>query len=174
MADLTYTVFPTAAGPMGAVADGGELIRVELPHYQLTDLEALLAFEHQGAVRDDAAFETFRDRCRAYFNAKPVSFDDIACRLPKETTFAGLVLRACRAIPPGQTASYSDLAKQIDRPDAARAVAAAMGRNALPLVIPCHRVTYASGKLGGFSAPGGETLKQRMQDLEAKAATQSG
>ncbi len=169
MADLTYTVFPTAFGPMGAVADGGELVRVELPHYQLDDLEALLAFEHQGALRDDDAFQAFRQRCRDYFNAKPVNFDDIACKLPKETTFTGMVLRACRAIPHGQTMSYSGLAKQIDRPDAARAVAAAMGKNPLPLVIPCHRVTYAGGKIGGFSAPGGEILKQRMQDLEAKA-----
>ncbi len=159
---------------MAAVADGGELIRVELPHYQADDLEAMIRFEHADAVRCDDAFDPFVQRCRAYFNAQPATFDDIACRLPGESTFAGKVLRACRAIPHGQTVSYSQLAKQIGRPDAARAVAAAMGKNPLPLVIPCHRVTYADGRPGGFSAPGGETLKQRMLDLEAKAATQGG
>lgn len=154
---------------MAAVAGKGELTRVVLPHYLPDDLAAMIRFEHAGAVRADDAFEAFVQRCRAYFNGQGVSFDDIACRLPGEATFGGKVLRACRAIPHGRTTSYGQLARQIGRPDAARAVAAALGKNPLPLVIPCHRVTYADGRLGGFSAPAGPDQKQRLLDLEAKA-----
>ena len=57
----------------------------------------------------------------------------------------------------------------IDRPDSARAVATAMSKNALPLVVPCHRVVYADGRPGGFSAAGGPELKERMLRLEAGA-----
>ena len=56
---------------------------------------------------------------------------------------------------------------QADPPDAARAVATAMSKNPTPLIVPCHRVTYANGEPGGFSAAGGPALKQRMLALEA-------
>ena len=58
------------------------------------------------------------------------------------------------------------LARKIGREDAARAVATAMSKNPIPLVVPCHRVIYASGLPGGFSAEGGEALKVRMLELE--------
>jgi methylated-DNA-[protein]-cysteine S-methyltransferase len=164
---VTYTTFATAWGPMGAVADGEELIRIVLPHYQRDDLAGLLAFEHTGATQDDSPFASLIEQCRGYFNGQPVSFDDITCRLPGETAFGGKVLRACRAIPFGQTLSYSQLARQVGNEDAARAVATILGKNALPLVIPCHRVIYANGTAGGFSAEGGVPMKERMLAMEA-------
>lgn len=167
---LYFSAWPTAWGPMGGVMGPAGLERIILPHYQLKDLLELLAWEHQGAVRDDKPFEPLIALCRDYFNGKVVSFDTIACAVPAETTLGGLVLRACRAIPYGQTRSYHALAQIIDRPDSARAVAAALGKNSIPLVIPCHRVTYADGSLGGFSATGGVQIKQRMLDLESKAS----
>ncbi len=167
--ELYYTVWTTAWGPMGAAAGPGGITRIELPHYQPDDLEQLLAWEHPNARRADEPFETLIELSRRYFSAEPVDFADVACELPPPGGFTGKVFRACREIPYGQTRSYSYLAKAISRPDAARAVAAAMGRNPLPLVIPCHRVTYADGRLGGFSAAGGETLKRRMLDLESRA-----
>ena len=83
----------------------------------------------------------------------------------------GLVLRACREIPYGKRRSYLSIAEQIGRPDAARAVATSLGKNAMPLAIPCHRVIYSDGRCGGFSAPGGVAIKQRMLDLENRAKT---
>ena len=117
---------------------------------------------------DDKPFEPLIALSRAYFNARGADFSEIPCELPDETSLGGLVLRACRKIPYGQTRSYHVLAELIARPDAARAVAGALGKNNIPLVVPCHRVTYADGRLGGFSAPGGTDLKQRMLDLERK------
>ena len=162
----SYAVWPTAWGPMGAVAGPGGMVRVVLPHYQVDDLRALLAFEHPDAVEDPAPFERLVALSQEYFNGREVSFDEVPCVLPPEKRFTGRVLRACRRIPYGQRRSYSWVAAAAGNPDAARAVAAALGRNPLPLVVPCHRVTYAGGGLGGFSAPGGVVLKQRMLALE--------
>jgi methylated-DNA-[protein]-cysteine S-methyltransferase len=165
---LSFDVWATAWGPMGAVASPAGLRRVVLPHYAFGDLVDLLAWEHPGAARSEAPFEALIRLSRDYFNARAVNFDEVLCDLPKESTFAGIVLRACRQIPYARTMSYSQLAMQIGREDAARAVATAMGKNPVPLVVPCHRVTYADGRAGGFSAPGGPELKQRMLDLEEK------
>lgn len=162
---LVWSVWPTAWGPMGAVASAKGLVRVVLPHYMADDLRALLAFEHPGALETPERFERLAELSREYFNRKLVGFDEIDCDLPAGK-FSTAVLTACRAIPYGQTRSYRELALALGNPDAARAVAAALGKNPIPLVIPCHRVTYADGRAGGFSAPGGVELKRRMLALE--------
>src|SRR5690349_4716642 len=150
-----YSAWATAWGPMGGVMRGQKLCRIVLPHYPMDQLLQLLAWEHQGAVRDDKPFDPLVGLTRDYFNGKAVDFASIPCDMPGEGVFGGLVLRQCRQIAYGQTQSYHVVAELMKRPDAARAVAAALGKNAIPLVIPCHRVTYADGSLGGFSAPGG-------------------
>lgn len=150
---------------MGAVSEGGLICRVVLPHYSPSDLADLLAFEHPDSRRDDEAFTELAELTRGYFNGQAVSFDDVAIRLPG--AFAGAVLQACRHIPYGETTNYGRLAATIGREDAARAVATALGKNAAPLIVPCHRVIYAGGDAGGFSAAGGVDLKRRMLALEA-------
>jgi len=77
---------------------------------------------------------------------------------------------ACR-IPRGETLSYGALAAAVGSPGAARAVGQAMQRNPFPLLVPCHRVLAAGGKLGGFTAPGGATTKRALLALEKAAAT---
>ena len=78
------------------------------------------------------------------------------------------VYAATRGIPPGTTATYGELARAIGRtdPEAARDVGAALARNPFPIIVPCHRVLGANGKLTGFSAPGGLETKRRMLELE--------
>ena len=80
--------------------------------------------------------------------------------------FRRAVYAATRAIPPGSTLTYGDIARTIGRPDGARDVGAALARNPFPVVVPCHRVVGANGKLTGFAAPGGLTTKRRMLELE--------
>lgn len=79
--------------------------------------------------------------------------------------FDRAVYAAARRIPAGKVRTYGEIARTIGRPRAARAVGAALGRNPIPLLIPCHRVVGVSG-LGGFSAPGGLPLKKAMLALE--------
>ena len=109
----------------------------------------------------------FREAARqldAYFAGRLQDFD-----LPLEpagTPFQLRVWQALREIPYGETISYDELARSIDRPGAPRAVGAANGRNPLPIVIPCHRVIGSNGSLTGFG--GGLTLKRALLDLEQR------
>jgi methylated-DNA-[protein]-cysteine S-methyltransferase len=153
---------------MGAVAGEAHLRRVVLPHYQADDLRQLLAWDCPGAICDAAPFERLIQLTRDYFNAKVTDFSEIQCNLAAAESFSGAVWRACRGIPHGQTESYADLARRIGRPEAARAVATAMGKNPIPLVVPCHRVVYADGRPGGFSSAGGPALKSRMLEMEKR------
>jgi methylated-DNA-[protein]-cysteine S-methyltransferase len=82
------------------------------------------------------------------------------------SAFARSVLGACREIRFGQTMSYEGLARKAGKPKAVRAVGRVMARNPLPLIIPCHRVVHCDGKIGGFSAIGGVSLKKRMLEME--------
>jgi len=167
---LWYDAWPTAWGPVGAVAGPKGLKRFILPGYQLDELLELLAWEHRGAVRDAGPFEVLVQLSKDYFGGRCVDFGPVACDLPGEGSFSGKVYRACRDIPFGETMSYSALAWRIGSQDAARAVATAVSKNRIPLVIPCHRVIYADGRTGGFSAAGGPELKQRMLELERRAS----
>jgi methylated-DNA-[protein]-cysteine S-methyltransferase len=82
--------------------------------------------------------------------------------------FRRAVYEETRRTPPGTTRSYGEIAKAmgLDRPDGARDVGAALARNPTPIVVPCHRVVAADGRLHGFSAPGGLATKRRMLELE--------
>ena len=80
--------------------------------------------------------------------------------------FRRTVYAAAREIPPGETASYGDIAHAIGKPDAPRAVGAALAENPFPIVVPCHRVLTSTGQLHGFSAPGGIATKRRMLEIE--------
>jgi methylated-DNA-[protein]-cysteine S-methyltransferase len=82
------------------------------------------------------------------------------------TSFQKQVWEALLAIPFGETRTYGDLAKQLGRPQAARAVGAASGRNPLSIIVPCHRVVGSTGKLTGFA--GGLDAKIRLLELEER------
>lgn len=84
---------------------------------------------------------------------------------PDGTPFQLRVWEELRRIPYGETRSYRDVARSIGSPEAVRAVGAANGRNPIPIVVPCHRVIGANGKLTGFG--GGLDVKQLLLDLEA-------
>ena len=83
-----------------------------------------------------------------------------------QTAFTRQVLEACARVPYGETVSYGELARQIGSPKAARAVGQALGRNPVPLIVPCHRVIAGGGGLGGFG--GGLAMKRRLLELEGK------
>lgn len=84
------------------------------------------------------------------------------------TPFQRAVWMACMSIPEGQTRSYKWIAEKIGRPQAARAVGAALGKNPFAPAVPCHRVIESDGSLGGFSAPGG--LKAKLALLKKEKA----
>jgi methylated-DNA-[protein]-cysteine S-methyltransferase len=117
------------------------------------------------ACGNDALIE-LAVRLRAYCDGHWDSFLDVPLDLRDLTDFQRRVSLACRQIPWGETRTYGELASRIGSPRAARAVGSVMARNRLPIVIPCHRVLGSGGRLGGYSAPGGLDMKQRLLRLE--------
>jgi methylated-DNA-[protein]-cysteine S-methyltransferase len=91
---------------------------------------------------------------------------DVPLNMQGETEFNQRVYAATRAIPPGRTLTYGEVAQRIGEPGAARAVGRALGHNPFAPVVPCHRVLAADHGGGGFSATGGVSTKLRMLEIE--------
>jgi methylated-DNA-[protein]-cysteine S-methyltransferase len=107
-------------------------------------------------------------RLTAYAAGNYDDFRDVKLQVDRaQTAFIRRVVEACRAIPPGETRSYGQLAVEAGSPGAARAVGQVMARNPLPIIVPCHRVLGAGGRLGGYSMGSGLPLKRRLLALEA-------
>lgn len=112
------------------------------------------------------------ERLQDYFDGKKVSFHDLPLA-PQGTAFQRQVWEALCRIPPGETRSYAEIAREIGC-RAARAVGRANGANPIPILIPCHRVVAADGSLGGYSGGDGIATKRYLLDLERRAAYQQG
>lgn len=109
-------------------------------------------------------------KLRRFAEGEPVDFSSTPLALNHLTSFGRHVVAACRRITWGQTRSYGDLAAECGSPGAARAVGSVMAKNRYPLIVPCHRVLAAGGELGGYSAPEGLKMKQRLLEMECFAA----
>lgn len=96
---------------------------------------------------------------RRDLSAAPLDLDGVPA-------FNRRVYAVALAIPPGETLTYGEVAARLGEPGAARAVGKALGENPVPIVVPCHRVLAAGGRLGGFSAPGGSATKQKLLVIE--------
>jgi methylated-DNA-[protein]-cysteine S-methyltransferase len=86
--------------------------------------------------------------------------------------FERAVYAAARSIPHGETRTYGALAALVGDPQAAQAVGQALGRNPWPIIVPCHRITAAEGRTGGFSAPGGAVTKLKLLEIEGALAAE--
>jgi methylated-DNA-[protein]-cysteine S-methyltransferase len=117
--------------------------------------------------RDDHAYKEARAQLREYFAGTRTEFDlDLDMR---GTDFQRKVWDALLTIPYGETRSYGEIARQIGRPDRARAVGAANGQNPVSIIVPCHRVIGSDGSLVGYG--GGLERKRILLDLEAGVQT---
>jgi methylated-DNA-[protein]-cysteine S-methyltransferase len=109
------------------------------------------------------------EAAKRYFAGEQVDFSSVSLDLGEQDEFFRKIYAAARRVSWGQTTTYGSLAKELGGgPEAARDVGQAMAKNPVPLIIPCHRVLAAGGKLGGFSAPGGSATKQRMLEMEGR------
>jgi methylated-DNA-[protein]-cysteine S-methyltransferase len=100
---------------------------------------------------------------------KPNDLLDVALDLDGVPEFNRGVYDIARKIPPGQTLTYGDIARQLGGVELSRDVGQALGRNPCPIVVPCHRVLAAGNKPGGFSANGGVVTKLKMLAIEGAA-----
>ena len=121
--------------------------------------------ERSHTLRNPDALKSARDEMTAYF-AKRLDTFTIPVDLGDMTAFQQRVLRLACAIPAGHTRSYGQLAREVGSPRAGRAVGQALGRNPVPIVVPCHRVLGSQGQLGGYSGGNGVASKRWLLHLE--------
>ena len=163
---LFYSVFKTAAGWVGILGSSAGLTRITLPESSEKEAVSLLGDNLSKANLSPQFFEDLMIRFQSYFSGRRADFS-YKLDLSEATSFQRQVWEVARRIPYGQTRSYAWVAGEIGKPEAARAVGQALGKNPLPIIIPCHRVLASSGGLGGFS--GGLEMKKYLLTLEKKA-----
>jgi methylated-DNA-[protein]-cysteine S-methyltransferase len=166
-----YTLFDTAIGRCGLAWRGGSVIAFALPGESDAATLAHLARRHPAIVPAEpppvivAAITAIQGLLKG--EAPDLSF--IPIEMAGVSPFERQVYALLREVAPGATITYGELAKRAGNPRAARAVGMAMGRNPVPVIIPCHRVLAAGGRSGGFSAPGGVSAKFRLLEIERAA-----
>jgi O-6-methylguanine DNA methyltransferase len=169
MAKHRYEVFKTAAGFCGVAWSEAGITRFQLPTSTEKETERLLLRRLDGAERDTPPGEVADviQAVKRYFAGEPTDFSGIRLDLHEQDAFFRQVYDLARRVGWGSTTTYGTLARMLGAgPEAAREVGQAMAKNPVALIIPCHRVLAAGGKLGGFSAPGGSETKMRMLELE--------
>ncbi len=164
-----YCVFESAHGFCGIAWNEAGITRFQLPAKSPEAAERMMLRRIPDAEAADSP-QSMSEAIAAvqrYFEGKATDFSQLELDLRGQEDFFKSVYAAARRIKWGETTTYGAIAKEVGGgPEAARDVGQAMARNPIPLIIPCHRVLAAGGKIGGFSAPGGAASKKRMLELE--------
>lgn len=155
----SFSVIDSTVGPLLLTSDGVALTGLYPATHRARP-------STNGFSRRDGFFTGVRDQLDAYFAGRLTRFD--VPLAPAGTPFQRQVWSALQEIPFGATVTYGELAARLGRPSASRAVGLANGKNPVSLIIPCHRVVGASGKLTGYA--GGLELKARLLELEASVS----
>jgi methylated-DNA-[protein]-cysteine S-methyltransferase len=164
-----YTLFDTSIGRCGVAWGPQGLVAVQLPEVNDGGTIARLIERHPEVPEAAPSGEVVEaiDDIAALLNGERTDLSEITLDMGGVPPFHSRVYELARTILPGDTMSYGELAIRAGSPGAARAVGQAMRRNPFAIVVPCHRVVAAGGKIGGFSASGGQCTKIRMLSLEA-------
>ncbi|MGH8208226.1 MAG: methylated-DNA--[protein]-cysteine S-methyltransferase [Steroidobacteraceae bacterium] len=164
-----YLVFETPSGFCGIACNSVGITRFQLPARSAAATQRNLLRRLSGAEPDTPTPEATAAvaAVQRYFAGEQIDFCCFQLDLAEQHHFFREIYAAARRVGWGHTTTYGALAKEVGAgPEAARAVGQAMAKNPVPLIIPCHRVLAAGGKVGGFSAPGGAATKLRMLELE--------
>ncbi|HEV2563925.1 MAG TPA: methylated-DNA--[protein]-cysteine S-methyltransferase [Microvirga sp.] len=169
-----YTLFETSIGPCGLAWNERGVVGFQLPEGNAAEtrgritrrfpgiVEALPPPQIQGVIADVTALLAGEARD---LSAVPLDMDGVP-------DFDRRVYEVARSIPPGRVLTYGEIAARLGS-DNTRAIGQALGRNPIAVIVPCHRVVAAGGKLGGFSANGGATTKRRLLAIEGARRDES-
>jgi methylated-DNA-[protein]-cysteine S-methyltransferase len=165
---FAYALFDTAIGRCALAWGPRGLIGVQLPERGDAATRIRLMRLCPNADEQEPPKQIARaiEDIQALLNGEKKSLRAIQIDLARVPAFNARVYETTRAIPPGATRTYSEIARAIGEPDGARAVGQALGRNPFAIVVPCHRVIGANAKLVGFSANGGIKTKLKMLKIE--------
>jgi len=160
---MPRTDFDTAIGTCGLAWDDAGLTAFQLPG-------PTRAPAGSAAIRLEDAPAWIRDlvgRVQRHLGGELQDFRGVPLDYAAVSDFARRIYEAARAVPAGQTSTYGDLAAALGEPPAAsHAIGALLGTNPWPLIVPCHRIVGAKGRMTGFSAPGGVRTKARLLVIE--------
>lgn len=175
MKNAAYCLFETPLGACGIAwretagsRSQAVVTAVQLPEATPQATESRIARKsgsNQSGVPPREIEEVIQ-KIRKHLQGDVQDFRGIALDLENVEPFFRQVYQATREIPPGQTRTYGEIARAVGQPAAAQEVGQAMAKNPVPIIVPCHRVAAAGGKLGGFSAPGGPATKAKLLAIE--------
>jgi methylated-DNA-[protein]-cysteine S-methyltransferase len=163
-----FALFQTAIGPCGIAWSARGVAGVQLPEGGEPETRARLRRRFPDA-RDAPPPPPVRraiDGIVALLRGEPSELEAVTLDLDGVSAFHRRVYEVARAIPPGTTLSYGEVAARMGAPGSAREVGQALGQNPFAIIVPCHRVLAANGRVGGFSARGGVRTKLRLISSE--------
>jgi methylated-DNA-[protein]-cysteine S-methyltransferase len=173
---IQYTLFNTALG-WAAMAWGDQgLVGVHLPERDPDMTRQAMQARFPGALEAPPPEELAATIAgiQALLSGKNVDLSGAPLDMGRVPGFNARVYELARQIPVGETSTYGEIATRLGDPLLAREVGAALGANPWPIIVPCHRVTAAGGKLGGFSARGGTRTKLKLLAIEGASLAAQG
>lgn len=168
--ELSACLFETAVGDCGLVWSEAGVVGFQLPEASRGRTLDTLQKRFPGAsiATPPPAMARVVDSVTRLLEGEDEDLSRTPLDLRAVPPFHRKVYEVAKQIPRGMTQSYGELAHAVGSPGASRAVGQAMGKNPIAVIVPCHRVTAAGGKLGGFSAHGGVLTKQRLLEIERR------
>lgn len=166
--DLSFALFDTALGTCGIVWTARGIYAVQLPEADAAATRGRVLSRYPGAREAPPAsdIQCAIDGIAALLRGEPADLSGIMIDDADTPEFNKRVYAVTRAIAPGQTMTYGEIAERLGDKQLARAVGQALGENPVPVIMPCHRVLAAGGRSGGFSASGGVVTKLRLLTIE--------
>ena len=172
MSRRSFALFDTALGPCAIAWSQVGVSGMQLPEADAaqTRRRAERRFGAASEAEPPPAVRQAMAGIVALLGGESVDLSDVVLDVEGVDTFDRRVYEAARRIPPGRTLTYGAIAAGLGDPALARAVGQALGRNPFAIIVPCHRVLAADGRIGGFSAAGGAVTKRRLLLIEGARA----
>jgi len=171
-----FTLFDTPIGTCSLVWKSETIVGLRLPEQTPAATRDRIKRRWSGAeeLAPPSAMQAVIDRVLALLAGQPVDLSEVPLDFGEAPDFHKRAYEIARTIPPGHTMTYGEIAKRLGVPHESREVGQAMGKNPIAIIMPCHRVLGADGKMGGFSANGCVATKRRILEIEGAAAVGAG
>src|SRR5471032_169323 len=171
-----FTLFETPIGTCGLVWKDEMITGLRLP--EASPAATRTRIKRRWADSEEqappSAMQQIIDRVLALLDGEAVDLSGVPLDFGDAPEFHRRAYEIARTIPPGQTMTYGEIARRLGVPHESREVGQAMGKNPIAIIMPCHRVLGADGKMGGFSANGGVATKRRILEIEGASAVGAG
>jgi methylated-DNA-[protein]-cysteine S-methyltransferase len=176
MSAQAFALFDTPIGTCGIAWNAIGIAGCQLPSSSADITRQRMSRRWTGAIEGapPAGVQRVIDRVLALLAGRRIDLSDVPVDLAGAPEFHRRVYEVARTIPAGQTMTYGEIARRLGVPHESREVGQALGRNPIAIIVPCHRVLAADGKMGGFSASGGVATKRRILEIEGASALSAG